>query len=148
MKQANHLFSLLMIILLFSACSSSRPDNLGVTNGQLLPCPESPNCVSTQSDTADKSYMAAWSYQGDQAASKAKLLAAINQMSGTEVVTDKGNYVHVEFTTKIMRFIDDVEFIFDNSSQKIHFRSASRLGHSDLGANSKRMTKLAELYTQ
>jgi len=148
MKPTIHLLSLLIMILLLSSCSSSRPDNLGINNGQLLACPESPNCVSTQSDTDAKSYMAAWGYQGDQAATKSKLLAAINQMPGTEVVTDKGNYIHVEFTTKIMRFVDDVEFYLDDSSQKIHFRSASRLGHSDLGANSKRMTKLSELYNQ
>ena len=30
--------------------SGKRPDNLGVKDGKLAPCPGTPNCVSSQSD--------------------------------------------------------------------------------------------------
>ncbi len=38
-----------------------------------------------------------------------------------------------------MGFVDDVEFLLDDSKKVIHVRSASRLGKSDLGINRKRI---------
>jgi uncharacterized protein (DUF1499 family) len=50
-----------------------------------------------------------------------------------------------------MGFVDDVEFLLDDSAKVIHVRSASRLGESDLGVNRKRIetirAKLNELKT-
>jgi uncharacterized protein (DUF1499 family) len=53
-------------------------------------------------------------------------------------------YLRFEFTSLVFRFVDDVEFFVDDKSQQIHFRSASRVGHSDLGANRRRMTKISQ----
>ncbi len=55
------------------------------------------------------------------------------------MVVDREDYLHVEFTSLIFRFKDDTEFYLSIEDAKIHFRSASRLGYSDLGANRKRM---------
>jgi uncharacterized protein (DUF1499 family) len=48
-----------------------------------------------------------------------------------------------------MGFVDDVEFLIDDSAKVIHVRSASRLGQSDLGVNRQRIetirVKLNEL---
>ena len=52
---------------------------------------------------------------------------------------DTGAYLHVEFTSAIFRFVDDVEFLFDAGSGTIHMRSASRAGYSDFGVNRRRM---------
>lgn len=38
--------------------NNHMPEGLGVTNGQLKACPESPNCVSTQADPADEEHYA------------------------------------------------------------------------------------------
>ena len=59
---------------------------------------------------------------------KEKLLKVIESMPRAEVATDKEDFLHVEFTSKIFRFVDDVEFYF-NEPGVIHFRSASRIGH-------------------
>jgi uncharacterized protein (DUF1499 family) len=48
-------------------------------------------------------------------------------------------YMHFTFTSALFGFVDDVEFLFDEGKKTIHFRSASRVGHSDIGANRKRM---------
>ncbi len=43
---------LLCLVAMMVGCSGSRPSQIGVTAGRLVPCPDSPNCVSSQS--ADK----------------------------------------------------------------------------------------------
>lgn len=65
-------------------------------------------------------------------------------MPRTRIVEESENYLRVEFTTAIMRYVDDVEFLIDDSAGVVHFRSASRVGYSDMGANRKRMTAFKE----
>lgn len=52
---------------------------------------------------------------------------------------DEDLYLHYEFTSLLLRFVDDVEFLFDEEAKTIHFRSASRVGYGDLGVNRRRM---------
>ncbi len=71
-----------------------------------------------------------------------KLVTVVNSMKRAEIVEKTNDYLYVEFTTATWRFVDDVEFYFDDGKKLIHFRSASRVGHSDLGVNRKRMEKI------
>ena len=70
---------------------------------------------------------------------KNKIYLVINSMHNTKIITQKDLYWHVEFTTKIFRYIDDVEFYFDAYNSLIHVRSASRSGYWDLGVNRRRV---------
>jgi len=54
-------------------------------------------------------------------------------------VTDAGPYLRATFQSRSFGFVDDVEFLFDEQSGRIDFRSASRVGYSDFGANLRRM---------
>ncbi len=63
-------------------------------------------------------------------------------MPRTQLVEDDGDYLHVEFRSKLFRFVDDVQFVMDRKQSVIEVRSASRLGHSDLGVNRRRMEQL------
>ncbi len=142
------LFQVLLLFSLFcllTACSGTRPDNLGITNGQLIDCPSSPNCVSTQTQS-EKHKMPSLSYTGTSADAMAKLKKIIAGLDRTEIIKETDDYIHVEFTTKLMRFVDDVELYVDDEHKKIHFRSASRVGHSDMGLNKRRMTEIGELF--
>jgi alkaline phosphatase D len=112
---------------------------------QLKPCPQSPNCVSTQTDQTDKK-RAPIAYTGSIAEAKARLKKAVDGMKRTKLKTESENYLHYTFKTWPIPFIDDVEFLFDEEAKLIHYRSASRVGHSDLGANSKRMAKVVAAY--
>src|SRR3954464_7121153 len=106
----------------------------------LKPCPKSPNCVSTQSpDAAHR--MEPLPY-GDLAEARARLLAVLAAAPRAKVVTVEDGYVHAEFRSALFPFVDDVEFLFDEATQRLHFRSASRLGRSDFGVNRKRMEEL------
>ena len=48
--QKNFIIVMGGIIMLWgiSGCSANRPENVGLKNNLLLPCPESPNCVLSQ----------------------------------------------------------------------------------------------------
>ena len=70
---------------------------------------------------------------------KERLNQVIMSMVGTRIITQIGDYWHVEFTTRWLRFIDDVEFYFPESEALVHLRSASRNGYWDLGVNRKRV---------
>jgi uncharacterized protein (DUF1499 family) len=60
-------------------------------------------------------------------------------MSGAEIVKREPGYLYVQFTTRLMKYVDDAEFWFDPDKQVIQVRSASRLGKSDLGVNRERI---------
>ena len=111
---------------------------LGVHDGELSECPDSPNCVCSQCDRAE---MPPLEFLGDAAAAKAALKAAL-QKQGIEVVEEQANYLHAVATTRIMRFRDDLEFLIQPAEKKIQFRSASRLGRSDLGKNRQRLRQI------
>ena len=56
------------------------------------------------------------------------------------IIEETGQYMHVEFRSRIFGFVDDVEFLVDD--RVIQVRSASRVGRSDLGVNRKRIEAL------
>ncbi|REK05559.1 MAG: DUF1499 domain-containing protein [Planctomycetota bacterium] len=117
---------------------AKRPKNLGLVEGRLRPCPDSPNCVCTEA-TDDEHKIEPLSFEGPPEEAMARLKRVIESLPRTKIVTEKPGYVHVEFTTLIFRFVDDVEFALDEEAGKIDFRSASRVGYSDLGTNRRRM---------
>ena len=64
----------------------------------------------------------------------------------SRIVTSDDRYLHVEFRSWVMGFVDDVEFLIDDTSSAIHFRSAARVGRSDLGVNRRRMKEIQEQF--
>jgi uncharacterized protein (DUF1499 family) len=69
----------------------------------------------------------------------ARLAQAISGMHGARIVTQTADYLHAEYTTRWLRFVDDVEFYAPAGAQLIQVRSASRVGYSDFGVNRKRV---------
>ena len=111
--------------------SGKRPENLGVTDGKLTACPGTPNCVCSQSDRPQEKI------EPLPAVSLDKLRQVIEGLERTTIIEQSDNYLYAEFKSKLMGFVDDVEFFHDG--QAIQVRSASRLGKSDLGANRERV---------
>ncbi len=132
---------LLLFFILLASCAGTKPDSIG----QFSECPEKPNCIFSKSSTA-LHMIAPLIYQSTFPEAKEKLLKVIKSMPRAEIATNKENFLHVEFTSKIFRFVDDVEFYF-NAPGIIHFRSASRIGHSDMGVNRHRMEEIRHLFT-
>ena len=123
--------------------ASKKP--VGLIDNKFHPCPKSPNCVSTQS-TDTKHKIEPLKYIGGREEAKLKIQEIIKTFKRTKLITEEENYLHFEFRTATFKFIDDVEFYFDDSTKLIHFRSAARKGWSDMGVNRKRMIKVSEMY--
>lgn len=133
-----------LVLTLFSL-TGKRPVNLGVHDGRLAPCPASPNCVCTQA--ADEAHrIEPLTYTGSAAEALARLRAVLAARPRVRIVTQSENYLHVEFTSRVFRFVDDVEFLLDDEAKAIHFRSASRAGYSDLGVNRRRMEEIRQAF--
>ena len=75
-----------------------------------------------------------------------RLLAILRGMPRTTIVQSGADSVRAEFRTRIFRFVDDAQFAFDDKAKVIHFRSASRAGHSDFGVNRRRMEEVRKAF--
>ena len=111
---------------------------------QLSPCPSSPNCVSTQAHDEGHA-IAPFRYRKSRAEAKEVLKEVIRSLPRTKLLEEDESYLHYEFTSLLLRFVDDVEFLFDDEMKTIHFRSASRTGYGDMGVNRKRMEQVRTL---
>jgi len=110
-------------------------------------CPSAPNCVSSI-DTDRKHFIEPLRFAGSAKDAQHRLLEVLLSLKRTRVVTFKENYIHAESVSAIMRFVDDVEFFFDDRQKVIHVKSASRVGYSDLGVNRRRIEKIRKLFNE
>ncbi|MEM0980360.1 MAG: DUF1499 domain-containing protein [Cyanobacteria bacterium P01_H01_bin.58] len=118
----------------------SRPNNIGVKDGSLASCPNSPNCVVSQGEEDAEHAIAPLTYTGTPSEAMMVLRQVVESQQGSEIIQQTDDYLYAEFTSKLMGFVDDVEFYLPaNAPGTIHMRSASRLGQSDLGVNRKRI---------
>ena len=124
--------------------AGKRPKNLGYSDGRLAPCKRSPNCVSSQADPKDEEhYIAPIALKGKDAIGAVR--KAVASMPRTTVIEAEPGYLYAEFRSKLMGFVDDVEFLVDPANGVVHVRSASRLGRRDFGVNRARIEKLRSL---
>lgn len=139
----------LTIFLLLTGCSGNMP-KLGVEKGLLMQCSTKPNCVSSQAND-NEHYIEPIVSTKTQLQTKEQLLKILNDMKRSEVKVIESDYIRAEFISMIFRFVDDVEFYFPETTAKeisIHVRSASRVGHSDLGVNRKRIEEIRNKFKQ
>jgi len=131
--------------LIVASNMAQKPSNIGLVDGKLRSCEGWPNCVCSEDfdDSAGEGAMQPIPYKGPAATAMETLVQVVSRMSGARIVTQSDHYMHAEFTSSVFRFTDDVEFRIDEEASVIHFRSASRVGLFDLGANRARMEKVA-----
>ncbi|TFG02541.1 MAG: DUF1499 domain-containing protein [Promethearchaeota archaeon] len=118
---------------------------IGLKDGKFHPCPEYPNCVSSQS-TDEMHQIDPIKYTTSKEEAMDKITNIIKNSKRTKIVTQEDDYIHAVFRTALLRFVDDVEFYFDDNEKTIHFKSASRVGRNDWGVNRKRMEKIREQF--
>ena len=106
--------------------------------GRLAPCKRSPNCVSSQANPADLEHYIAPIHGSIRDARE-----AVKALPGTAIIEERSDYLYAEFRTRLLRYVDDVEFFFDGTV--LHVRSCSRLGRRDFGVNRKRVEALRRL---
>jgi len=136
---------LLPFVVMMVGCAGNRHSQMGVTGGRLAACPDSPNCVSSQS--ADPRHaIDPIRYGGTAQRARERLVQAISGMKRAQVVMAEERYIHAEFTSAFFRFVDDVEFLLDDGTGTIHVRSASRVGYSDFGVNRRRVEEIRKRF--
>ncbi len=128
-------FIIMIPLLTLLGCAGQRPENIGIQNGQLAACPDSPNCVSSFDSRESHSIEPI-------AGSLSRIKDALSRMERVQIVAEQDNYLYAEFSSRLMGYIDDVEFLADPVANQVHVRSASRLGHSDMGVNRKRIEEI------
>jgi len=123
--------------------AGTRPEYLGVKDGRLARCKRTPNCVSSQtnSDGAEH-HILPIAFSGRSSQAIGAVRKAVEGMPRASIVRSESNYLYAEFRSKLMGFVDDVEFLHDEGAGLIHVRSASRLGRRDFGVNRKRVEAL------
>ena len=123
----------LSLIPFLTACAGGPPEDIGIENGKLAPCPRSPNCVS--------------SYAIDETHQIEPIAANLDQIEGELLKLNEANIVSMDRTSvdsvkRAREYVDDVEFLYDQAAGLVHVRSASRVGYSDLGVNRKRIESI------
>ena len=116
------------------AGSTDRPDKFS-------PCPDSPNCVSSQS-TDKAHFIEPLHYTGSPADARQKLIDILENTKRVRLAKVETDYIHAEFRSSVFRFVDDVKFWFPPDKPIIHVKSASRKGYYDFGANRRRVERL------
>lgn len=140
----NTLFNACVILLslLLGGCSGNRPEGAGQYDGQFRPCPDKPNCVN--SEATDDHQIAPFSIISSTEQTWTALQEAIeayDEESAT-IILSTAEHIYAEFETPLMGYVDDVEFHLQAQKKLIQIRSASRVGHGDMGANKARIDNL------
>lgn len=130
------------MLFILPACAAPPPPE----EGGVLGCPDSPNCVSTAAPAEDVEHHAEpMRFEGDRAAAIARMRTIIEAMPRTELVEETPTRLRYTFTSRLWRFVDDVDLVFD-ASGRIDFRSASRVGYGDMGVNRARMKAIRDAW--
>lgn len=142
-----------VIVLVLGAIAAARfgmpkgtaPTDLGVRDGRLKAPSDTENSVTSQAalypDHPQRVYatIAPLALNGDGPATLAKIKAIVQATAGAEVVKSDDDYLYARYTSRLMQYVDDVEFWFDPALRVVQVRSASRIGKGDMGANRKRV---------
>ncbi|MGO8880620.1 MAG: DUF1499 domain-containing protein [Desulfomonilaceae bacterium] len=141
-------FRLLMYCLALMAIVTidASAGGSGSSRSILKPCPDKPNCVSSEAPEG-AAKMDPIRYKGSIEDARKTLLGIVEDSGRATVVQNDGNYLKVEFRSPILSFVDDVEFAFDDASKIINFRSASRSGYYDFGVNRRRMEDIIKKFS-
>jgi uncharacterized protein (DUF1499 family) len=119
----------------------------GINGGKLAACGEKNNCVSSQASNLNSyQFIEPWTYTVPDELAMSRLIEILQSEERAKLISVEKNYIRAEFTSRIFRFVDDVEFYMDRNNKKIHFRSSSRIGRGDWGVNRKRMEQLHQSF--
>lgn len=132
-----------VVVIGMARLSANQPTTdempLGLSGGELTPCPDSPNCVSTQAPPSDEvHYVPPIPYEGSRVNVKSTIVSWIEEREDAEIVTEREDYVHAVFSSQVFGFNDDLELYFPPAGDVVQLRSASRVGQGDMGVNRAR----------
>lgn len=129
------------LLLVIGMSKSAMTEEMSTPS--MPPCPESPNCVS--SDAKDDVHKINPFLLEMPAPKGWKILRElVLALPRTRIVKETDAILQVECRSLIFRFVDDLELHLDVSQGIVSVRSASRSGHSDFGVNRRRIESLRD----
>ena len=132
-------FKILFYIIFMTLSGTNQADS--GSKKLLPPCRDTPNCVSSQTQDP-KQFVAPFKIKGNTTEAWQALKDTLNQHSRMTITHETPTNIHVEVTSLVLHFVDDIDFILDAENKTIHIRSSSRVGHSEFGVNHKRIEAL------
>lgn len=138
------LSAVLVAVLVALSFMSREPGTLGIEEGGLRPCPDSPNCVVSEGRLPNTEPLL---FDGEAASAWEVAKRSVETIGGT-IRREEDGYLWATFTSRVFRFVDDLELRMDRQRGSIHVRSASRVGHSDLGVNANRVKALHRAFRE
>ncbi len=138
-------FIVCLYFVVLSIHSRERPV-LGIIEGRLRPCPNTPNCVCSE-DRGRSSFIEPLTFKDSPKHSWESIKSVIRDMGGN-IEQEQDGYIRATFTTTFFRFIDDLELRMDETNKIFQVRSTSRVGHSDMGTNRRRVENLRARFNQ
>lgn len=129
-----------MIAFFLLGKKSQKGTAIGLVDGKLAPCSGKPNCVNSEDGTPDKFKISPLTVN-----SLDDVKAAIESLGG-KITSSQEGYLSAEFTSSIFKFVDDVEARL--GEDRVHIRSASRVGYSDRGVNRARVEDIRAALNQ
>ncbi|WP_082792440.1 DUF1499 domain-containing protein [Neptuniibacter marinus] len=141
---------LVIVVLLifgFMSMASKEGRAVGLVKGRLAPCGSKPNCVCSEYPEDKNHFVEPFVIpaQVDSIESLSLLVKNLVTEVGGDVQLESYTYISAIFTSTLWGFVDDFEVRIDMDTREINFRSASRVGQSDLGVNAKRVERFVEL---
>ncbi len=122
--------------------SAKKIPKVGIIKNRLNSCPLRPNCISSFSESSDKVHYLAPVKLSLNPITEIK---KISQRLGLSLVESTDIYLYLTAKSSMFGFVDDIEFLYDDRSKQLHFRSASRVGHSDMKKNRERVERIMRL---
>ncbi len=136
----------ILLLLVWQAQQSRAGEPPGLFDGQLRPCAGPPNCICSEFPRDQTHYVAPLDFAGMPASDAMQLLKGVITDLGGKIEIDYGDYVAAVFTSDLLGFADDVELRVDPRAERIHIRSASRIGYGDFGVNRDRVGQIRRGY--
>jgi len=123
------------------------PKILGMVDNKFGPCPDKPNCVSTQAEKGQKQFLIPIKYSFKKDRAMQKMEEMVLKLPRMKLIKKDGDYFHFTSTSRLMGFVDDLEIYFGDPGL-IHLKSSSRSGYYDFGVNKSRLTDLSFKFIQ
>ena len=114
-----------------------------MVDNRLAPCPDKPNCVSSDA-TDEKHRIEPYRLKASPQDAWHGLQNVVAAEEGMTLIEVNDHYLHIEVRSSVMRFVDDTEFALRPDDGIIAVRSVARTGIGDNGVNRERVERIRE----
>ena len=116
-----------LLVLVFIVLGLFIPSKSYASHIELKPCVQVSHCVREELEVENISEPFK------------EIKQIIENTPRTQIVENDGDYLHAEVTSRIMKYVDDLEVSYIPETNIIVIRSESRVGEGDFGVNKKRV---------